>query len=203
MTMFRTLCAALCVAAFLSACSGREFVRVPNQELVLNQTTMSDIKARLGEPQNSMRSLRKGKEIRTLNYVYSSALSTTGILVGMPSVRVQSFKFTDGVLVGYEFTSNFLNDPTNFDQSVIDSFRQGVTTRQDVIGALGTPGGESAFPVIDEPGDREIIYTFTFSAPNATTDPKQAMQFTTKTLRVLFGPDDVAKTISYYESNPT
>ncbi|MDF1794381.1 MAG: hypothetical protein P1U88_20885 [Thalassobaculaceae bacterium] len=192
MKMFRTLCAVVSLAAFLSACAGREFVRVPNQELVLNQTTMSDIKGRLGEPQSSMRSLRNGKEIRTINYVYASALSTTGVLVGMPS---------DGVLVGYEYTSNFLNDPTNFDQAVIDSFRQGVTARQDVVGALGTPVGESAFPLLDDPGDREIIYTFTESSPGATTGPRRAMQFGTKTLRVLFGPDDVAKTISYYESN--
>lgn len=193
MSSFRALAAVL-VVAFLVSCAGKEFVRVANQDLKLNQTSVADIKNRLGEPQSISRSLKNGMEIRIFNYVYASAASTAGLLVGGASARVQVFKFHAGRLIGYEYTSSFLNDPTGFDGSFARRIKIGETTRQDIVDELGEPVGESVFPIVDAPGDREIIYTFTFSSAS--------YRHWTTTLRVQLGPDDVVKNLSYLDTRP-
>lgn len=189
----RTL-VALAVAFMLASCVGKEFVPIANNELGLNQTTIEEVRARLGKPQSSARSLRHGKQIRTYVYTYGSMATAKGIIVGLPSSRTQVFRFSDGRLVGYEYSSNFSDDMTRFDDSAISLFDRGVTTRSDVLDALGEPVGESVFPLVDTPGDREVVYTFTWTDID--------MKIHSKTLRVVFGPDDVAKQISYAGTKP-
>lgn len=178
----------------VTGCAGKEFTRIPNADLVFNQTEASEIQAKLGDPQNTMMTLVNGKEIRTWIYSYASAVSTAGLVAGGASSRVQVFKFHQGKLVGYEYSSSFLNDPTGFDSSVIAGFREGVTTRADVVQVLGEPGGESVYPVIDQPGDRAVTYAFTLTDAN--------LRSSYKSLTVVFGPDDVAKAITFVDSKP-
>ncbi len=192
-TTFKALTGAV-LAVLLVACAGQQFERIPNSELVLNQTTMTEISARLGKPYTKVTSLKNGEQIQSRVYSFATTLTAPGLLVGMASDRTQTFQFHEGKLVGYEYSSNFSSDSTRFDDTVISGFKEGRTTRADVIRALGEPVGESTYPVVDTPGDRAIRYVFAVTLPS--------LKRVSKSLTVEFGPDDVAKKISFAESNP-
>lgn len=186
--------AALFLALFVAACAGREFDRVTEQELVFNQTTMSEIRGRLGDPQSTTLQIKNGAEIRSLTYAYASMGTPLGVLVGMPSARAQVFKFHDGKLVGHEYASSFLHDATGFKDSVISDFTVGETTRADVEKALGPPAGEWVFPLTDRRGDRAILYAISVVDSQARA--------TSKNLTIVFGPDNVVSDVSYRQSRP-
>jgi hypothetical protein len=189
---------ALALALLVAACAGTKFDRIQNNELVLNTTTEQDVVGRLGKPSAVNSKTENGAQVRTIVYSYATSMTTAGMIAGVPSSRAQSFSFYNNKLVGYQYVSNFMTDNTNFDEATVFAFKEGVTTRADILRALGEPSGESVYPLVEDTGDQAISYQFSFIDTR-----KYNMVFEAKGLSVVFGPDNVAKKIVYTKNGPS
>lgn len=186
---------ALAVALLVSACAGTKFDRVQNNELVLNKTTEQEIVGRLGSPGAVGTKNENGVQVRTIVYSYATSMTTAGMVAGVPSSRAQSFAFHGNKLVGYQYSSNFMTDNTNFSEATVLAFKEGVTTRAEVVRALGEPTGESVYPLVEGKDDRAVGYQFSF-----VDTRKYNMAVEAKALTIVFGPNDVARKIVYTKS---
>lgn len=189
---------AIALAMTVVACAGTKFDRVQNNELVLNSTTEQQITSNLGRPGSVTTSIQNEKKIRHIVYSYATSLTAPGVVAGVPSSRAQSFSFFDNKLVGYQYISNFLADRTDFDEAAVLSFKEGVTTRADVIQKLGEPTGQSVYPLVDDKADRAIGYSYSFVDTRPAT-----IVIERQSLTIVFGPDEVAKKITYTKSGRT
>ena len=183
---------ALALAVFMSGCTtfGNNWERVPADDLVLGQTTQASITERMGSPRRVSDEIRNGHEIETVYYIGVETHSDRGPIPGAGAARSQVFNFADGVLVGYQFSSNFKSESTDFDESAVSSFTEGKTTGAEIIATLGQPGGRSIFPMVEEKGDTALRYGYSYIDTRKFGIPGH-----TEGLWVVLGPDDVAKDI--------
>lgn len=172
--------------------------RVPDQDLILGRTTKEEIVARMGTPGRESVRMENDKEIQVLAYVYATMYTNDAQITGTPAARSQSFSFHEDVLVGHQFMSSFKSASTDFDDTVVESFKEGETTRADVIAALGRPTGRWIYPMVDEPGDEGIGYAFSFVDTRKAGIPRLF-----KRLNVVLGPDDVVRKIELDVQEPS
>jgi hypothetical protein len=165
-----------------------------DNQLKLNQTTESDIIDTLGQPHSITTRLENEKTVKNLIYTYSSTLSV-GDIAGVPGTKSQAFAFFDGKLVGYNYLSSQAVDSMNFNSELVKNFKEGVTTRSDVISALGLPNGRSVYPILEDPDDDAIRYLYTILDTTQATWISQ-----TKDLTLVFGQNDVVKDIIFSQS---
>ncbi|MDF1794380.1 MAG: hypothetical protein P1U88_20880, partial [Thalassobaculaceae bacterium] len=130
------------------------------------------------------------KEIRTLFYTHTTLYTNDARVTGVPAARSQAFSFYEDTLVGHQFTSNFKSESTDFDESVVTSFKEGETTRADVVAKLGPPTGNWIYPMVEWPEDKAMRYGYGF-----VDTRKASMPRTVKRLTVVLRPDDVVRKV--------
>jgi outer membrane protein assembly factor BamE (lipoprotein component of BamABCDE complex) len=186
--------AAVVVSALLAGCAGTNFVRVTDDALVLGQTTSEQVSARLGSPYREGVVTKNDQQIKTASYAYAST-GGTAAAEGVTPARSQGFYFFENKLVGYEFTSSWKEDSSNFDSDKISQIKKGESTRSDVVRLLGNPGGRYIYPVIPNKDESAINYLY-----NQTKGSAFNLKFYQKVLIVTFNKQGVVTNVEYTES---
>jgi hypothetical protein len=149
----------LAVLLVFGGCAGRDFVRPPADSFSPGKTTEPEIRERFGEPYREGTVVKNGETMKILSYAYASgAASLAG---GLTPSRAQGFYFWRNALVGYEFTSSFPEDTTDFDPAKAQQIRNGQTTEASVVTLLGPPPGAYRYPLIPDQADRGLVYLYT------------------------------------------
>ena len=146
--------------ALLAGCysTGRQFVRPHLDAFELRRTTSGEIVAALGKPNTVASTTRNGERIERFQYQYFTA---QGFATGSgPVGRTASYFFSDGVMVGYLYTSNYPGDSTDFDEAKAQTIVIGRSTQQDAESLLGRPVGRAVYPLIDSIEDTELRYSY-------------------------------------------
>lgn len=152
--------AALAASMLLAACAaGVNFVKPPDEKLVLGSTTKDQIIALMGEPNGKGQKVSNGKDLEVIGYSYAQA-GGEAVFEDVTPARSIAFLFHDDVLVGKESTSSFKADSTYFDPQKARTIKQGMTA-SEVEALLGKPGGEYRYPVISDRSGKALVYTFT------------------------------------------
>ncbi len=152
--------ATVLVLGLLSGCysTGHNFKRPDFTRIKINKTTMGEIVASGEKPDSVSRTERNGKRIERIQYAYFTAEGfATG---GGPVGHAASFYFSDGILIGYLYTSSFSDTSTDFDIEKSILIKKGKSTRHDIEEIFGPPVGEMVFPLIDEKKGSQITYRF-------------------------------------------
>ena len=135
---------------------GRDFPRAAFARFQLKATTDQQAEAVLGPPINRLAlkttaanpagPVPVGTPINmaVLRYIY--LLDSGGPQVGnRPVVKLATLVFLDGTLAAYDVNSTIPGDDNPpIDDSKLSLLKQGSTTRNDIIGLMGTPSGQSA-----------------------------------------------------------
>ena len=189
------------LALTLTACAttaGRDFTRPDPANLHLGQTTVSDVAALLGPPEDQGSWVgNSAPEItgRTrgafepavvpgayTKVVYRYAQKKDPALGGDVTAKMATFTFRNNILIGYSYVSDFPGDGTSLDETKLSALRKGTTTRADVEGLFGPPSGLATWPMIEHEGQLDLFYV------SVAFDPA-TRHATSKTLAVLFGVD--------------
>ena len=177
-----------------TACAGTDFVRVPDDVLVLDQTTYEQITARLGSPYRQGVVTKNDQQIQTASYAYASA-GGAAAAARLPPARSQGFYFFNNKVVGYEFSSSWKDDSTDFDGGKVAQIKKGQSTRRDVVRLLGKPGGKYIYPLIPNRGEEAVIYSY-----NQTKGTAFNLKFYQKLLVVTFNKQGIVTNVEYTES---
>ena len=178
---------ATCALAILSAgfcLLGADFGRSDLASLVLGQTTEQQARERFGDPARQSTSQVAEKVVTSFHYSHAEPRSTL-----VPS-RAMVLSFHEGTLVGFDFTSSFTVDDTNFAEAPAREIKRGVTTRAEVHRLVGRPAGEFVFPspAVRVAGQRADIYN---SSRTTRIAESGTLETTTKYLLVTFDERDV------------
>jgi hypothetical protein len=175
--------------------AGAAFERQPDASLVFEQTTALEIEQRLGPSSRTTETVRDGKRIVTQSYVSASPSSWGAVALDVTPARVQSFHFFEGKLVGYDFTSSWKSDHTDFETANVDKIQKGVTTRADVAKLMGPPHGQVVFPMLPGPEDRADVYLYLQRAGWAFSWRQYR-----KSLIVKYDKQGIVREVTYTES---
>lgn len=190
-TMHRLL---FVIVILVAGCAGRQFVRPQPEALVLGRTTHVEVFRQLGEPYQRGMSLKEGQTVMSISYAYSTATGTSGF-GGVEPARAMQFHFVKDVLVGYEFTSSYKEDLTDFDDSKIAQIKKGQTTRAEVEQLLGRPEGIYAYPMIKNTSERALVYLYI-----QTRTALFSVKVNVKKLLVAFDRDEVVTDVEFTTS---
>ena len=102
-----------------AATSGKNFSKTQNDSLILGKTTSAEIKDRLSAPNKLSTSFKNEFEIVTYTYSYITTASGDAVAENVIPQRIQVFHFLDKKLVGYDFSSSFKVDNTDFNNAVV------------------------------------------------------------------------------------
>ena len=163
---------------------GADFGRGDLASLVLGQTTEQQARERFGDPARQSTNKVADKVVTSLHYSHAEPRSTL-----VPS-RAMVLSFHDGTLVGFDFTSSFTVDDTNFAEGAAREIKRGVTTRAEVHRLVGQPAGEFVFPspAVRVAGQRADVYNS--SRTTRAAEPR-TLETTAKYLLVTFDEHDV------------
>ncbi|USG60958.1 hypothetical protein NBZ79_17510 [Sneathiella marina] len=150
---------ALTALVLVACAAGADFSRVDYKQEVLGQTKATDIVQKLGSPFKTANQTKNGENVQIFIYSYAKAGGNADAEGVTPS-RSQIFYFHDDLLVGSEFTSSWAGDSTNFDATKITSIEEKKTTVDGVVKLFGQPTGEYMFPVLENKGERALIYRY-------------------------------------------
>ena len=152
--MLRLLRFALASAsvAALVGCAGTNFVRPDDDTFRLGKTTYTQIVERMGSPitTGEFISQASGKKLKVARYGFAT--------YGAVRTRIQVYFFHDDVLVARNFTSNFPEDSSDWNESKVDDLVKGKTTRAEVIAMLGRPSGAYIWPAVAKTSGEAIGY---------------------------------------------
>jgi hypothetical protein len=155
MNMARAFFLILLVLSLMAcAVSGKDFVRPSGELLQLGKTTEKQVIAAMGDPKSTGQGQRRGKTGKHLMYSYGAASG------GEVLYRAAYFYFVDEVLAGYQFTSSFPDESTDFDITKLGDIIEGQSTRENLEAILGPPSGEAMYPFSEDPEGRRIQYWF-------------------------------------------
>jgi hypothetical protein len=124
---------------------GADFSRPDPASFTLGTTTEVQIRQRFGPPYGQSTAEVGGRQVTTLQYTYAEMRST------VVPVRVMTYTFHEGRLVGFDYSSSFVVDETAFDESVAKKIKRGETTRAEVLALAGRPTGQFIYQFV--PGD--------------------------------------------------
>lgn len=186
---------ALAVFALLGACTaGTDFVRASDASLHLGQTTYADVKAMLGEPYSTEKIYKDGIGTQEIFYGYAYSAGV-GQAADVSPDHGQHFYFVGGKLVGYDFTSSFKSDSTDFDSSKADLIQKGKSTQADVRTLLGAPDGQYMYPMVKGTDTLADVYLNSqVSSVGSNTDTF------TKRLIVSYDANGTVTDVDYSES---
>jgi hypothetical protein len=177
----------LLTAAFLAACSaGTDFKRPDAATFQLGRTTEKEIRERFGEPRSQATIQANDRTIKVLRYAYAEAAP----YVEKVPARAMVYSFHEGTLVGFDYSSSFSSDKTDFDESVLGRIRRGETTQDQVMSLLGPPTGQFVYPstVVSTPDQHAYHYSY-----SRTDKPPLggALKTVIKELAIIFDSRDV------------
>jgi len=159
MTSRLTAYLAVALALIVAGCAGSNFTKQPDDALVLGQTSRQDILQRLGSPYREGTVTKNGKQLKTMTYAFATTGGTPA-RDGVTPARGQGFYFLDDKLAGYDFTSSWKEDQSNFDGAKVPAIKKGVSTRDDVVRLVGAPRGKYAYPLIAEQNRQADVYLY-------------------------------------------
>ena len=154
----RSFCALL-LSCVLVGCAGTNFTLPSDDQLVLESTTKSEAIALLGKPYFQGEQNKNDIEIERLSYVYSG-LGGTAAIPGITPARALSLYFVEDVMIGKEFVSSYAEDSTQFDTEKAKAVKRGESV-DNVVNALGKPGGEYRYPFVEDKQGYAYVYNFT------------------------------------------
>lgn len=186
--------AVICLGILLTGCAGTNFVQITDDAMDLGKTTSEQITNRLGSPYREGVVTKNNQQMKTLSYAYSSA-GGEAAAEGVVPARSQGFYFLDNKLVGYEFTSSWKEDSTNFDSGRVSQIKKGKSTRSDVVRLLGNPGGKYIYPIIPNNDEEAVSYLY-----NQTKGSAFNLKFYQKLLVVTFNKQGIVTNVEYTES---
>jgi hypothetical protein len=179
----------------ISGCSsGKDFTRPNFATLLLGKTTEGQIRRQFGNPQTEGTVVRNEANLKTLSYDYAESAP----YVEKISARHLVFWFYEGSLVGYNYQSSFSGDKTDFDESVLDQIRNGVTSTKRLVELLGLPTGELIYPLIKTKDGRAYVYSYM----RADRPYRRNLQIRSKTLTVTFDGFDRVTEVNLSTSGP-
>jgi hypothetical protein len=135
--------------------AGRDFPTAAFGTLRLRQTTDSQVEAVLGPPfkrlavqgttANPAGPVPPGTPFSLAILTYEFGISNGGPTVaGHPVGKFATLVFLGGTLAAYDLNSSIPGDANPpIDEQRLSLLKQGSTTRNDIIGLLGTPSGQS------------------------------------------------------------
>jgi hypothetical protein len=144
----------------VAGCAGRDFVRPRPDGLMLGKTSYEEVLRHLGNPYRKGSSLREGQTVTSLTYAYANAWAASG-LGNVTPARSMTLSFVHDVLVGYDFTSSYTEDRTDYDETRVMQIRTGETRQTDVEQLLGPAGGMYTYPLIKRGAERALVYLYT------------------------------------------
>jgi hypothetical protein len=185
------------LALLLTGCAGgRDIVRPQGDFLRLGATTYQEVLREFGEPLRTGISIHNGATIRTTGY----ATAVEPPSIGPVPERESGFYFLGNVLVGYDYSSSFAEDTTDFDETRVAQIRKGETSRERVLELFGRPGGACVYPMISRKEDTALVYRF--SGVTRRMFVPGSVRMTRKLLIVSIGPDGIVTDVFFTESNP-
>jgi hypothetical protein len=143
----------------VAGCAGRDFVKPSPDALMLGKTSYEAVLRQLGEPYRKGSSLKEGQTVTSITYAYANAWATSG-LGNVTPARSMTLSFVHDVLVGYDFTSSYTEDLTDFDETKVAQIRTGETKQTEVEQLLGPAGGMYAYPLIKRGPERALVYLY-------------------------------------------
>lgn len=159
--------------------SGADFKRPDATSFHLGQTSEKEIRDQYGDPRGETTLIRNEKTIKVLSYAHAEAAP----YVEKVPVRAMTYSFSEGRLVGFDYSSSFSSDKTDFDDTLVSQIVPGQTTQEQVVALLGKPTGMFVQPLVKDPAQQAYIYSYsrTDKDPFATHIRRR-----TKTLSVTF-----------------
>lgn len=142
--------------------AGTNFTQVAGEDnLALGRSTPEQVTANLGKPMREGTITKNGQIIKTSSYAYANTHGDA-VAEGVIPTRSQAFYFANDKLVGYDYTSSWKADSTNFNTANVAQIKKGITTRNDVVQVFGKPPGKYVYPLIaGNGGDEALVYTYT------------------------------------------
>ncbi len=196
MNRFSGIFSILCFALLIIGCAGTNFIRITDNRLVLGETTSDQIKASLGAPYKESVIFRNNQRLNKISYAYANATVNSGSNSIIPA-RSQGFYFYNNKLVGYDFTSSWEEDNTNFDDTQISQIIKDKSTYKDAIDIFGKPGGKYLYPLIPAKNGYAVIYLYCQSNKGIGINVKS----TTKLLLISFNPENIVTNVEYTNSD--
>lgn len=184
------LAVALSIAVTGCASSGSN---QPKDDLVLGRTSRQEILQRLGSPYREGTLAKNGKQLKTMTYAFATT-GGTPVREGVTPARGQGFYFLDDKLAGYDFTSSWKEDQTDFDARKVAEIKKGVSTRADVLRLIGRPGGKYGYPLIASQNGQADVYLYAESKGGPVN-----VKFYQKHLVVTYDERGVVSNVEYQE----
>jgi hypothetical protein len=147
------------VPVFGCAVSARDFGVPQLRELTLGKSTLADIVARFGPPQQRGRAVKNGVEIVALSYSHADP-DAAAATAGVAAVKTMALYFAGDVLVGYELLSTFKADSSDFDDTRVSDIARGITTEAQVQDLVGRPSGMYVYPLTPSPDERALVFLY-------------------------------------------
>ena len=180
----------------LLGCAGKDFVRPTPETFKLGQTTYSQVIQKMGEPRRAGDTLKNGKNVKAVTYVYAST-GGEPLETGVTPARGQTYYFYNDTLVGQEFISSFKSDNSNFDEKRVEDIKKGQTTRADAIKLLGEPTATFIPPMVKDTSGEAIGYTYQAVRGGLFSGLKNSI----KVLRISFDDKSLVSDIDYTSSD--
>ncbi|HXY55225.1 MAG TPA: hypothetical protein VEM40_11215 [Nitrospirota bacterium] len=117
-----------------------DFSNVP--KLGLHQMKDTEYNNIFAEPWREEKTTTGDAKFDNVKYYYASGNTFSG----RGSVRILLLEFKDGQLNAYDYASSFDEDKTHIDLAAVNKIKIGVSTKEDVLIALGKPHGKALCP---------------------------------------------------------
>jgi len=177
-----------------AGCAGHKYMRLTGDQITVGQQTVEGVKRILGKPYQEGTLLQNGQTIKSLTYARGYA-SFKPLVGGVVPMRVQSFFFHKGLLVGHLYTSTQEGDVTNFETDQLDQIVENKTTIDEALQVLGPASGEYIYPMVKEENSKQLIY---FYCQKKTNFIKPELSL--KLLKLTYGANRVIAKVEYVES---
>ena len=192
MTSRLTACLTVALALVVTGCAGSNLSKRSDDVLVLGQTSRQEILQRLGSPYREGTVTKNGKQLKTMTYAFATGGSPAR--EGVTPARGQGFYFLDDKLAGYDFTSSWKEDQSNFDGAKVPAIKKGTSTRDDVVRLFGPPRGKYAYPLIADQTRQADVYLYA-----ETRGGPINVKFYQKHLVVTYDERGVVSNVDYQE----
>ena len=183
--MTRRRSVAILAVMLASACLvGADFGRPDPETLVLGKTTEKEIRDRFGEPSSQSTAQVKDKVVTVVRYTQIEP--RPAVVLG----RTLVYSFYQDKLVGFDYSSSFENDKTDFDETLPGRIKRGETTLRQVLALLGRPTGQFIYPspYVWAQDQRAFVYSY---SRNDRPPPGGTLQTINKFLAITFDSHDV------------
>ena len=188
--MKKILTVGFCVIVILLiGCAGTDFIKPSNEELVLGETTKSELRLKLGEPYQTGEKLFNGENVETDSYSFANA-GGEPVFEEVTPGRTLGLLYVKDILVGYEFTSTFKSDATYYDSDKVKEIKKGWSKSQ-IRAIFGEPKGKYIYPVIEDKSGEAYNYLYVQA---------KGLQFYAQILTVTFNKNGIVTDIRYESS---